>query len=61
MGSEMCIRDRALGSAFSEENGKISMNIKVGNKELKSELIYNNSQMIVLCKVIMDMLKRACL
>lgn len=52
---------QALGSAFSEENGKISMNIKVGNKELKSELIYNNSQMIVLCKVIMDMLKRACL
>lgn len=52
---------QALGSAFSEENGKISMNIKVGNKELKSELIYNNSQMIVLCKVIMDMLKRVCL
>lgn len=52
---------QALGSAFSEENGKISMNIKVGNKELKSELIYNNSQMIVLCKVIIDMLKRVCL
>jgi len=52
---------QALGSAFSEENGKISMNIKVGNKELKNDIIYNNSQMITLCKVIMAMLKRVCI
>lgn len=52
---------QALGSAFNEENGKISMNIKVGNKELKDEIIYNNSQMIILCKVIMAMLKRVCI
>lgn len=52
---------QALGSAFNEENGKISMNIKVGNKELKDEIIYNNSQMITLCKVIMAMLKRVCI
>lgn len=52
---------QALGSAFNEENGKISMNIKVGNKELKDEIVYNNSQMITLCKVIMAMLKRVCI
>ncbi len=52
---------QALSSAFSEENGKISMNIRVGNKELKKEIIYNNSQMLVLCRVIIDMLKRVCL
>lgn len=51
---------QALGSAFSEENGKISMNIRVGNKEMKEELIYNNMQMMTLCKVIIAMLKRVC-
>lgn len=52
---------QALGSAFLEENGKISMNIKVGNKKMEKDLIYNNSQMLVLCRVIVDMLKRICL
>lgn len=52
---------QALGSAFYEKNGKISMNIEVGNKQMKEELIYNNSQMLVLCRVIIDMLKKTCL
>lgn len=52
---------QALGSAFSEAKGKISMNIQVGNKEMKEELIYNNKQMIILCKVIIAMLTRVCL
>lgn len=51
---------QALSGAFKDKGGKISMNIEVGNKELKDELIANNNQMIVLCKVIMDMLKRLC-
>ena len=52
---------QALGSAFQNENGKIKMNLEIGNKELKEEMIYNNSQLITLCKVILDMLKRLCL
>lgn len=52
---------QALGSAFSEDKGKVSMHIQVGNKEMKSEMVNNNSQLITLCKVIMDMLKRVCL
>jgi len=52
---------QALGSAFSEKNGEISMNIEVGNKELKKDVIYNNTQMLTLCKVIMAMLKRVCI
>ena len=52
---------QALGSAFYEEDGKISMNIVVGNKKMKDEIIYNNSQMLVLCKVIINMLKKICL
>lgn len=52
---------QALGSAFYEENGKISMNIVVGNRKMKDELVYNNSQMLVLCRVIVDMLKKICL
>lgn len=52
---------QALGSAFYEENGKISMNIVVGNKKMKEEIIYNNSQMLVLCRVIVDMLKKICM
>lgn len=51
---------QALGSAFLDANGKVSMNISVGNKELKDEIIYNNDQMIVLCRVIIDMLKHIC-
>lgn len=49
---------QALGGAFIEtKTGKLKMNMKPGNKELKDEIIMNNKSMITLCKVIMDMLK----
>lgn len=53
---------QALSSAFSQNaDGTISSHICVGNKELKTEMISNNAQMITLCKVIMDMLKKICI
>ena len=49
---------QALGGAFVEgKDGKLKMNMKPGNKELKEEVIMNNKSMITLCKVIIDMLK----
>ena len=52
---------QALGSTFIDNDGKISINVKPGNKEMKDEMIQNNKQLITLCKVILDMLKRICL
>lgn len=52
---------QALTSTIIKENDTLKLNIKPGNKELKKELISNNGQMITLCKVIKDMLKRICL
>lgn len=52
---------QALSSTVVNENGTLKLNIKPGNKEYKKEMISNNSQMVTLCKVIKDMLKRICL
>lgn len=52
---------QALSSTVINENGILKLNIKPGNKEYKKEIIANNSQMVTLCKVIKDMLKRICL
>ena len=49
---------QALGGAFVEnKDGKLKMNMKPGNKELKDEVMMNNKSMLTLCKVIIDMLK----
>ncbi len=52
---------QALSSTVIKENNILKLNIKTGNKEFKKELISNNAQMITLCKVIKDMLKKTCL
>lgn len=52
---------QALTNTVIKENEILKLNVKPGNKELKKEIISNNAQMITLCKVIKDMLKRICL
>ena len=52
---------QALTSTIIKENDTLKLKIKLGNKELKKELISNNGQMITLCKVIKDMLMKICL
>jgi len=54
--------NQALSGAFTQgPDGKVTSHICVGNKNLKDEIIQNNNQMITLCKVIIDMLKKICL
>lgn len=52
---------QAMANAFIKENDKIKINIEPGNKNQKDIIIKNNSQMIILCKVIKDMLMKLCL
>jgi hypothetical protein len=47
---------QALSNAYFNANGKINLNLEVGNKKLKNILYSNNKQMIVLSKVIKDMI-----
>lgn len=52
---------QAMANAFIKEDDKVKINIEVGNKNQKDVIIKNNSQMIILCKVIKDMLIKICL
>ncbi len=52
---------QAMANAFIKEENKIKINIDPGNKNQKDIIIKNNSQMIILCKVIKDMLLKICL
>ena len=52
---------QAIANAFIKEDDKVKINIEVGNKNQKEVIIKNNSQMIILTKVIKDMLIKLCL
>ena len=47
---------QALSNAYFTDNGKVNLNLEVGNKKLKDIMLSNNKQMIVLSKVIKDMI-----
>ena len=47
---------QAMSNAYFNDNGKINLNLEVGNKKLKDIMLSNNKQMIVLSKVIKDMI-----
>ena len=52
---------QAMANVFVKEDNKIKINIEPGNKNQKEVIIKNNSQMIILCKVIKNMLMKLCL
>ena len=52
---------QAMANVFVKEDNKIKINIEPGNKNQKDVIIKNNSQMIILCKVIKNMLMKLCL
>ena len=47
---------QAMSNAFFNDNGKINLNLDVGNKKLKDIMLSNNKQMIILSKVVKNML-----
>lgn len=50
---------QALSSSWSKDkDGKIVPITDAGNKEFKAEIISNNDNLLLLCKVIIDMLNR---
>ena len=52
---------QAMASSFvKDKNGNVTPHIEVGNKGLKEAIIQNNSAMITVSKIMLDMLKSVC-